>query len=874
MDNQRLRKKYILAGNILNARKYVICQANNGLPLFNYEECTTTMLVNMLKDNDQRMISDKEATYIIYLLFKQDYSKYVLKENTKYDQETFTIKSVAKLLELINDYRLSEVDVKSQIFDIEYQVLLNDYLDYLSQNNLTDYIILLDEIKNSKVDATLLVLDDLVLSPKERKVFNNCFNEVKDIRPISFNKQIISTFPCYGIYNEILNVLDIIKKNNYSINDCEIVYCADKYENLLRGTLDAFNIKYSIASAHAKSTNIISFMLDTLNYVKNNYSYQELESVLKNNGLQDIYLKEFYKSLNNRSFSYAVGFGYDRTKEFIDILNNKKSVEHIKEFLVDLLAFNNGNRFDYELFCSFVYKYLDNGNEKNVLQEKIDNIKHIVDLSDNKIDSAIEELSALRYTENVNNTLQLSLLNKSFSLKKHLFIIGLSQSNVTKIDSENPFILDVDKYYELLGKGKYLHVLRNLKDANIEALDYYLKNSDSDIYLSYAYFDKVEFKPSAPSIYYLNKQGISFDKDLNNGVNKYAVEINHLEFKEKVNEGENNPIKQSYDNGNINELVDELPHLDKIITIKQIVDNIELPTLTLSPSALQTLISCPFQYYYEKIVHLPSPDYPSVEVDGWLGANAKGTFFHEVLELYGNATGFKGAFNNIVFDEVFNQAFNNTKKLNQIKNEAITLDEKEEVKEQAIQTIKSIIDDYLQTGYHLLACEYNLENTEYDYNNIKFSGIVDRIDYQLVDKTLHLRIVDYKTGKSHTKEDNYYLQHVVYSACLENSKNKISKEFYQNVVVDLFDYDFVFVDEKLEYSKTEIADETKVIFAKLDELLSQYLTEGKCFKNFEDYFDNEKVETTKSAFSKTLCEYCKYKDNCYKRLKEGKEWKR
>ena len=300
--------------------------------------------------------------------------------------------------------------------------------------------------------------------------------------------------------------------------------------------------------------------------------------------------------------------------------------------------------------------------------------------------------------------------------------------------------------------------------------------------------------------------------------------------------------------------------------------NSEVYDYHLSPSALQTLIDCPFKYYYEKIVHLPNPSYPSMNVSSWLDANAKGTFFHEVLELYGNETKFKGKFSNEVFEKVFEKALHNALELNPIKNKNIAKKEINDVKTLASIKIEKIINDYKETGYNLLGCEYDLANTGYKYKNIAFSGFIDRVDGKVLGDTLHIRVVDYKTGKYNDKKNSHYLQHVIYPVCLKNDINKFAGFKYDDVVVDEFIYDYVFDNNQNEYNAKEIDEETNKIFSSIDYLLTNYLDNGKCYSEFESFFDNKELKTT-TNLDRTFCGYCKnYKNVCYKRLKEGVEW--
>jgi len=103
MDIKLLDKKLIIANSISNARKYVLQQALNGNPLFNYEINTPYMLVSSFIAGKNRLISDKETSYILFNLIKNSSDNYNIKTNIN------TIGAVNKLLEIINDFRLEDI---------------------------------------------------------------------------------------------------------------------------------------------------------------------------------------------------------------------------------------------------------------------------------------------------------------------------------------------------------------------------------------------------------------------------------------------------------------------------------------------------------------------------------------------------------------------------------------------------------------------------------------------------------------------------------------------------------------------------------------------------------------------------------------------
>lgn len=866
-------KKIILANNIKNARRIILKENLDNKKILNYEILTPSMLVEkylILNKIDKRLISDKESSYILFNLIKKDNNKiYGFSDNI------FTVKAIRKLLEIINDFRLSNINDFKYILNANYNKLLEDYKKELDSSNLIDYIFGLNEIKNIKIDAKLYYINDFNISKLEENIFKNIFNEIEEYIPKKRNNKINSSYKCYGIYSEIINALNIIEENKYSINDCEIIYTSDIYENFIRGILDSRKVKYSISNAHAKSTNLVSFMLDILNYVKEDYKYELLEEALKNKGINNIYLNEFYKTLNFPKVT--VGFSRERTYELIDSIKNEENKINIINFLNDLLESVSLDDFNYSSFLNFSFKYIDAIGEKQALSAKLNNLKYLIDKSNNKIEDTIDELSQIRYTESDENSLQIGLLTKSFSLKKNLFIIGLSQLYISGENTENPFILDIDEYSNYLGNCKYLHILKNMKDEKIESVNYYIDYSVSNnIFISYPFYNKIDLRPSAPSALLIN---------LNNGmpitkINTYDIKTNGIiinEFKiEDVNE-----IKDLYDNGKIGDLIDQKNHIDTINNTNniKIVKENEYD-FSMSPSAILKLLNCPFDYYYRYIKKLPDVNYPSLDVHKSLEANTKGTFFHKILEEYAKMAfkvdNFKDEFDSNIFDMAFSIARALAKSMSPALVDYIFLKESDEVKEYAEKYIKTVIKDLSNTGYRTLDTEYSIENENNYYlssgKKIKFIGNIDRIDGYIKDDILHIRLIDYKTGNLKKKEEIDYVQHIIYSYSIINNKNLFNLN-YKNIEIDSFSYVYPFSDnQSITYTYDEIKERTETLFNNLDKLIISFLKNDDYINIYNEYFDLNYEETKVNKFTKTICRYCQYTNLCFKKLKEGTEW--
>ena len=844
-----LDKKIFLCNNILNGRRYIQSLNLNNEIILNYEVLTLRMLIvnNIL---DYRLIDDNEAAYILFNLIKKN--KYKSKDIN-------TIGAVKKLLIVLNDYRMNESNDYSAIYEMDYDKLLNDYYNELEKNHLLDYICGLYKLNEYKFNSKLYLLNDLELTKLENKIIHNIFNDINNINPIKSNNNYCGFYNCYGIYNEILNVLDIIDEKKLPINNCSILYTNDIYENFIRAELDNRNIKYSMSSAHAKSTNIISFILDVLDYFKNNFRYDYLERILKNKGLNTIYLDEFYSTFYFPEI--IVGETRERTKLLIESIKNDQNKQNLYEFLNDLIDIYD-NQIDYDKLIDFSFKYINSKLEIMSLQTKIRHIKYILNY-DNSIDTIIDELSNLKYSESdTQDGLVISKINKLISLRKHLFIIGLSQNYMNTISTENPFIIDVNKYDNTLGNDKTLHLMKNLK-LNIEDnLNYCLNNSNVDIYMSYSSYNKIDFRPSAPSIYFLNKYN-EYKNDDNKiiKINRYDIFNNNIKFNEfDINIDENELEIDDYNNGNItldiesnNKHIDE--NIDEVIIKK---DEKQKRPLSLSPSALSSLISCPYKYYYQYLKKINDVSYPKLNEYEWLEANNKGTFFHRIMELYVNKEFIDNKnyyFNQKIYDECFKKALDEITNINLIKNKTVYKNEIDDMKKLTISCINDLIVELNENRYQILACEYDLKKLNVLYKNIILSGVVDRIDGYLDNQTLHLRIIDYKTGKYHTKDKNTYLQHIFYPYIILNSNQKLFDFDYEKIIIDSFVYFYPFASKSNIYMDEEI--KLKDEFERIDEIIIPYLNNEKYLENMKKYEDD------------ISCDYCNYHDICFKIIRSS-----
>ena len=882
--------KIILSSSLTNGRRFIKKQNINGVPMMNFSIYTPEMLVKekIVKFKPGfRLIGKDESAYLLLVLIR--------KNNYKLKKYVTSFGAASKLLEVLEDYRYNENNNFTNLVPADYKNLVKDYLNELEKRNLIDYISALSLLLNNKQKEECSVLDDLYLRPLEEKVFKSMFDGFDNISFKEKDFNVTAIYKCYGQYNEVANLLDYVEENKIPTGDVEVIFTDSTYENIIKGLCSARGVPYTLKENHAKSSNLVSFICDVLNYFKKDYKYELLETVLSNQGLPSIYLKEFYKTLYFPY--YVIGYSKERSKEFIRIYQTEekpieKAQKDFPNFLnlfIDILSITDGG-FSYTKLLEIAKKYIQAQKEIEVLSNQLANLQLVIDLEDDeatKIDLAISLLEDLTYNEDDgDNKISFSKVKKSFTLRKYIFVLGCNQTFLTGSDIENAFIENVDNYQKELSNDKDIHTVLCQRNKTIDNLKYYLSQSDSDIYLSYSFYDKVNLKDMTEGFRLITSKDIPHTL-----INSYYIEKDPIQFKNNLGI---TPIgvEISFDNGQVNpvETIKPIENKEEVET-NDIQDLTEKSVTKLSPSEVQILVECPFRFYYSKIMGLPEVSFPSLEETYWLEANARGTMFHEVMEFYFN--NFIKApikkFDTKTFNKAFDEALFNAEKVNPISNKYIHDKEVEHLKDLAEKYLRRIIEeDNIFGKYLVLKNEYNLSFLEHIFKKnekeyFKFTGVVDRVDGYVEDKVLHLRLFDYKSGSRKTKGQNPYYQHILYSYVIEQAlpKNSFGLK-YDSVIVDEFVYSFALHEGKekkeLLYSREEIDQNSadfNTVFYSINNVLIPFLDNEKnlLFKMNEEFVNRYPTPSENNKFYHGICAYCKFKKECAKRLEWGdKVW--
>lgn len=477
--------------------------------------------------------------------------------------------------------------------------------------------------------------------------------------------------------------------------------------------------------------------------------------------------------------------------------------------------------------------------------------------------------------------------------RPYVYVIGLSQQDIQASVSESPIIRDSE--YDELFQGEYKPTVKsNIGKKNSDFYRSLLTFSGEKLSFGYSYFDVAGFCETNPSTIYRELVG------------KYNWDINKL---------------PAFIYGKTSMAFKET----QMNTMTPVATFIEE---SISNSSLESFISCPKAYAYEKRLGMRDNeimDKDDTQFD-WLNYAQRGTFFHNVAEEYvkNRMVLKKGISMPAMADEAYITALVEAEKKSTMEKvpylcQELADDEAEDIKNAAIRYFNQLHKKRAATGteYDWKSLEAELEFKDVDYQvesinkkkyKFVFRGFIDRVDYKVDEskKEVLIRVVDYKTGQKDKKATEEKLgklsQHIVYKQAVLDEKvsvwilEKISGleenediKSYQ-VVFDSFSYDFPYHDDIDACSLTipDAAIETrnlqrlKVALTAMEDLKA-YPDKVDIFNKTVEYCDDVSKATDEllnfkagimpsnskivkmSTDYKYGCDYCYYNHICEKR---------
>ena len=612
------------------------------------------------------------------------------------------------------------------------------------------------------------------------------------LESIRSNWDRISFYKGYGSFNEAGYIANDIVKRKLPFGTVTIVYNSKEQLPAIMSVMKGNGITVSnISNYSAKDNAYLSLARSIILWAKNNFSERLLENIFSssvisvNTDNQDVY-SNYYRvvtdAANRRNERFILGCGYERNIDFINherIYGRDDCIAPILDMYSDLIGIFGSDSKKYtgninvntvfKKLVKFLGQYTKGSPEYAIGLESIKKLSVALeadkkDISlDKVLDYIDESLQDISIKDPISaDSVQIQRFDDWILLDRpNIYIIGLSLNEMQGNTTESPVMSD-NEMIEYLGNG-YKPTIKN--NSELKALNWYRTLntfSGSRLVFGYSSYNTVAFCANNPSSFYRELLQIFSEASSDE-----IMECVYGNPKESVSISEDINVLHS--------------------------DGCEVRLKT-SNSDLEKLLACPREYAYSRILNIPDNQYAEIKTGKWLDAKHKGTFFHEIAEEYAKSRLIKEA--DICYEEAADREL-----IEQIADkikEKMLIEVPVAVKGDAELEVRDIVEnaegyfdilqnDLIDTQWRVLSAEQAFCNSKFVVESFTsksyefiLSGIIDRIDYKTDenDKTIYLRIVDYKTGNKDNKQTadriGDLIQYTVYENALMNNG------FYKN----------------------------------------------------------------------------------------------
>ena len=526
----------------------------------------------------------------------------------------------------------------------------------------------------------------------------------------------------------------------------------------------------------------------------------------------------------------------------------------------------------YEENINNTLKYIEENydlkNDTNLkIYNKLINIINEYIWCDNYLDIKeliINKLKNTNIDEKLNNKIEITNLENIKD--EYTFILNFNQGNIPKIYKDEDYIDDYSKQKigietsienNIIEKNKTIKQIKNIKNC---VITYKLKTPFSSFYPSSIIED-------------LNSEVIKEHK--NNNIS-YSIINDEINLTKKID----NLIKFGIKDETLETLYSnyQIPYNtydNKYKKInKQNLNNYLNNHLTLSYSSMDNYYHCAFKYYINNILKLN----PYEETF----ATIIGNLFHTVLE--------KSLKENTDYKKHWDEE---VKKLNLSNKEKFFINNLENTCKFTLETIKK------QNEYSSLTKTKYEEKIEINKDNLTFKGFIDKLMYEEIDNNTIVSVIDYKTGNTSIDLNKTYyglslqLPTYLYLANKTDLNNiKIAGFYLQNIINKELDestlklngystnnkeilkqFDNSYESSNVIKSMRTKSDGEFYSYAKVlnDKEINNLikLVEEKINEAYTNIINsNFDINPKQIGFDNIGCEFCKFKDICFKTEKD------
>lgn len=697
---------------------------------------------------------------------------------------------------------------------------LSLYLPYLSKGAVLGNLI---SNKWSDVEERLIALLTKFLRFNDEQGLYELEDYMTDIdlKKALENKD-INIYRAYGCANEVRQVAFDIKNCKTNIyGDVQVFYTSPEYLNYVKASFDADEIPYVISNGYpATELNLTQLMLALIAAARENYSYELLENVCLNPAVtfenvaesDSVYINPV--AGYNDALSKGIGWSKERYIEYqkrtqkeaedaiSEVSKDDSKTQDEKEYIVE-------RQKGKEIFADFLTKFVDVFDHEKSASKILLELWEFVRLYTYKKNRERGKLSESIYTQvkrleyydkersfedrltliedflnqlTVNDepepgAVAISVMKGIQVVERSLvYILGLSAGKLSVDTKQSPILLDDEKrrYIKNAGKDTCPVVLAGEKNsARRKDICRTLEEiNNGGITFLYNDYDTTALRQSSPSVFLweiAEELGIK-EKDFKEAIGYPIV-------KDDIRIDADDLQKGIYDYG---EKKRKEAEENRKKSGKEVLKKKKLDSITISATGLQTFLSCPLAYYYSYVNGLKVYDQKSPSGATWLTAFTKGNLCHYSMEKYFSElmppkAPFTGKVDEVRLREIVSECAKEIEMVEPYMSKAIRDKEEQYYYDKMLSYLKDRVSCWqLDNQWKVIGCEIAFEGVEYEcvskkgeHLKLSFNGSIDRMDgYIDDDKWLHLRILDYKTGKKESKLDEVdkgvQIQHYLY----------------------------------------------------------------------------------------------------------------
>lgn len=663
-----------------------------------------------------------------------------------------------------------------------------------------------------------------------------------------FDKSVIKPtfFAGRGYINEVRYIAESIK--NKPFGEVNVFFTAEAYRSFIKAGLGSLKIPYTFSSPYpAAETDIVSFMLCLLRWAENGFVHSDLENAFINPKMT---VSEYYFYRSASDISWGMGSYEAYCKKFrqehpdADENNEEYKLVLFCEALIDIFSDPETKRSPVKLFERLTKLAGEFTGRKNPERKLV--IPALKELSEQLSfmgDDAVPENEVMRFLidrlEHMTvseaertDAVSVSVIGSGIvSERKYNYICGLSVSDLLPKVTESPVMSDEQLLKYVINKANS-ETSENRRQRQYHDPEFLIRSiladKDSELYLGYSSYDLSRLTECPPSVFY-KKLCVEFG----------ATDVTPLGYDELILGNIKLPSDKKWDPVPANGNADAKPS-EKMYT----------------PSMIDKILECPMKYFFIYKLDLREVNFARDSGGKWLAPNEKGNLFHNAACEYAErvlkdtepAKVSENADEKIL-TEIFDRIVNGYPK--PCENPEIRRLESEELKAALLNYFNSLHKELHDGSKWIVSeCEGEFSGETYTLNykdadadktlDLTIEGRFDRIDHYIDPSTgtEHLRVIDYKTGGKpiDLKEHS---QHVLYTAAMKKDNRE----------VEVFSYETPFQNQKGEECKGSVLEGF----------------DSNAAVMIGNVIDKNRYEYTKNT---KPCEYCRYKDVCFKNTRE------